>query len=64
LDNENHPERNQDPVPDGEAVIDPIADVDGDDQGEGGNGPPASAAMVRLGYVPSLVAPVPVSYRA
>src|SRR5512133_656978 len=58
LDDKHRPERDQDPVPDVEALIDSLADVDGDDEGEGGNCCPVSAAMMRLGHVPSLIAPV------
>ena len=43
-----HPDH--EPVPEVEALVDPVADVEGDDDREGEDEQPASAAVVRLGH--------------
>jgi hypothetical protein len=49
LENGRRAESDQEPIPEVEAHIDPFADVDGNDEGEGGDSSPTSDARMRLG---------------
>jgi hypothetical protein len=45
-----HADRDKEPVPKVEALIDPFADVDGDDEDKSGDSPPTSDARWRFGH--------------
>src|SRR5262245_6363927 len=51
LDDEHRAERDDDPVPNAEALVYAFGDGEGDDQGEGGDERPISKARIGLGHV-------------